>query len=251
MAGLEKLRNVFHVIRAWLYPNYLEHGGRFIARAKTEKTLSIEQVCTEAVTRGGSDLHYDTVVDSVKAYFDEAAYQLADGYSIENPYYFVRPRIAGTFEHPNSTVDNEKNRVEFSFHPRQEMRSISDQITIEIEGVAESGSYIAEVQDVSSGKIDEKLTPNGVMVVLGCRIKIAGDDPSCGLYLVNIADGAALKVTGNFVENRPVRLSAQLPALPDGTYHVRIITQYASGALLKEPRQIDYEADLSVGGGGL
>ncbi|MDR0411299.1 MAG: hypothetical protein LBH75_04920, partial [Treponema sp.] len=28
MAGLEELRNVLHVIRAWLYPNYLEHGGK-------------------------------------------------------------------------------------------------------------------------------------------------------------------------------------------------------------------------------
>jgi hypothetical protein len=56
MAGLEQLRNVLHVIRAWLYPNYLEHGGKYIACVKTEKTLTVEQVCTEAVTRGGSDL---------------------------------------------------------------------------------------------------------------------------------------------------------------------------------------------------
>ncbi|MDR3129923.1 MAG: hypothetical protein LBU18_00070 [Treponema sp.] len=41
MAGLEQLRNVLHVLRAWLYPNYLEHGGKYIARAKTEKTLAI------------------------------------------------------------------------------------------------------------------------------------------------------------------------------------------------------------------
>ncbi|MDR3131317.1 MAG: hypothetical protein LBU18_07190 [Treponema sp.] len=41
MAGLEQLRNVLHVIRAWLYPNYLEHGGKYIARARTEKTLAI------------------------------------------------------------------------------------------------------------------------------------------------------------------------------------------------------------------
>lgn len=51
MAGLEQLRNVLHVIRARLYPNYLEHGGKYIARAKTERTLDVAQVCAEAVTR--------------------------------------------------------------------------------------------------------------------------------------------------------------------------------------------------------
>jgi hypothetical protein len=29
MAGLEQLRNVLHVIRAWLYPNHFEQGGAF------------------------------------------------------------------------------------------------------------------------------------------------------------------------------------------------------------------------------
>jgi hypothetical protein len=247
MAGLEQLRNVLHVIRAWLYPNYLEHGGRFIARTRTEKTLSVSQVCAEAVTRGGSDLNYDTMVDAVNAYFDEAFYQLADGFSVENDYFSIHPKIGGTFEHPDSGVDKEKNRVDFTFRKRQELRNACDHITVEIEGVAESGSYIAEVRDVAGGSVDEKLTPNGVLIILGSRIKITGDDPSCGLYLVNAADNTAQKVTGNFVENHPSRLSVQLPALSPGTYRLRLITQYSSGGgTLKEPRQIDYGAELIV-----
>jgi hypothetical protein len=247
MAGLEQLRNVLHVIRAWLYPNYLENGGRFIARTRTEKTLDVAQVCAEAVTRGGSDLNYDTMVDAVKAYFDEAFYQLADGFSVENDYFSVHPKIGGTFEHPNSGVDKDKNRVDFTFRKRQEMRNVCGHITIEVEGVAESGAYIAEVRDITSGTVDEKLTPNGVIVILGSRIKIAGEDPSCGLYLLNVPDGAAQKVTGNFVENHPTRLSVQLPVLPAGTYRVRVVTEYASGGgFLKEPRQIDYGAELIV-----
>ncbi|MHB9295602.1 hypothetical protein PilKf_01349 [Pillotina sp. SPG140] len=247
MAGLEQLRNVFHIIRAWLYLNHLEHGGKFIARTKTEQTLTVAQVCTEAVTRGGSDLNYDTMVDAVTAYFDEAFYQLADGFSIENDYFSIHPKIGGTFDHADSGVDKEKNRVDFMFRRRQALRNIISRITVEIEGVAESGAYIAEVQDVSSGTTDETLTPHGVITILGSRIKIGGEDPSCGLYIVNTADGSALKVTGNFVENRPSRLSAQLPALSAGTYRVRIITQLGSGgSSLKDPRQIDYEAELTV-----
>jgi hypothetical protein len=240
------VRNVLHVIRAWLYPNYLEHGDRFIARARTEKTLEVEQVCAEAVTRGGSDLSYDTMVDAVKAYFDEAFYQLADGFSVANAYFAIRPKIGGTFEHAGSGLDKEKNPVDFTFLKRKELRDICSRITVEIEGVAENSTYIAEVEDVASGTVDEKLTPKGVVVILGSRIKIAGG-PDCGLYLVKPPASSGDKIQGNFVENYPTRLSIQLPDLSAGTYRVQVITRYGAGGLLKEPRTIDYGVDLVVG----
>jgi hypothetical protein len=247
MAGLEELRNVLHVVRAWLYPNYLEHGGKYIARVKTEKTLGVGQVCAEAVTRGGSDLNYDTMVDAVNAYFDEAFYQLADGFSVENHYFSVHPKIGGTFDHADAKADREKNPIDFTFRKRQELRNVISRTTIEIEGAAESGAYIAEALDVTSGTTDEQLTSGGVLTILGSRIKIAGDDPSCGLYLVNTVDGTSVKVTGNFVDNQRNRLSVQLPVLAPGTYKVRVITQFSSGGIpLKEPRQVDYDVSLTV-----
>jgi hypothetical protein len=247
MAGLEQLRNVLHVIRAWLYPNYLEHGGKYIARARTEKTLTVEQVCGEAVTRGGSDLNYDTMVDAVKAYFDEAFYQLADGFSVENDYFSLHPKIGGTFEHADGKADKDKHPVDFAFRKRQELRDVLSRITVEIEGAAESAAYIAEVLDVASGTSDEKLTSGGVITLLGSRIKIDGPDASCGLYIVNGTDGLAQKVMGNLVENHANRVSIQLPALAAGSCRVRVITQFSGGGVfLKEPRQIDYAIDLTV-----
>jgi hypothetical protein len=247
MAGLEELDKVLHVIRAWTYPNYLEHGGKFIARAKTEKTLGVAQVCAEAVTRGGSDLTYDTMLEAVNTYFDEAFYQLADGFSVSNSYFSIHPKIGGTFEHADDKADKEKNPVDFTFRNRQKLRDVLDRITVEIEGMAETGSFIAEALDVTSGTSDEQLTSGGVLTVLGSRIKVEGTDPSCGLYLVNTADGTLIKVTGNFVENNRNRISAQLPALSPGTYRVRIITQFSAGSVfLKDPRQLDHEAELTV-----
>jgi hypothetical protein len=247
MAGLEQLRNVLHFIHASLHPNHFEHGGKYVARTKTEKTLTVAQVCAQAVTRGGSDLNYNTMIDAVSAYFDEAFYQLADGFSVENDYFSLYPKIGGTFDHADSKVDRNRNLVDFTFRKRQALRDIINHITVEIDGVVESGAYIAEVQDVTSGTVDEKLTSNGVIIVLGSRIKISGDDPSCGLYLVDIAGGTVQKVLGNFIENNPSRLSVQIPVLSAGAYRVRVITQYSSGSTaLKEPRQLDYEAELSV-----
>jgi hypothetical protein len=247
MAGLEKLRNVFHVIRAWLYPNYLEHGGKYIARIKTDKTLTVEEVCAAAVTRGGAGLNFNTMVEAVNAYFEEALYQLADGFGVENDFYVTLLKLGGTYDHADSKVDKEHNHVDFIFLKRKPMRDIINHIDVQIEGVAENGSYIAEVQDVASGTTNERLTSGGVMTVLGNRIKIAGEETSCGLYLVNTADETAVKIPGNFVENHPSRLSVQLPALTAGSYRVRVVTQYTHGStLLKEPRQIDYSVELAV-----
>ena len=247
MAGLEELKQVLHVIRAWLYPNYLDKGGKFIARAKTERTLGVEQVCAEAVTRGGSDLNYDTMVDAVRVYFDEAFYQLADGFSVSNDYFLIYPKIGGTFDHVDDKADKEKNPVAFGFRNRQKLRDVISRITVEIEGAAESAAFIAEVLDVTSGTTDERLTSGGVLTILGNRIKIDGNDPSCGLYLVNTADESSIKVTGNMVDNQRNRVSTQLPVLSPGTYRIRIITQFTSGRVfLKEPRQLDYGVEFTV-----
>jgi hypothetical protein len=224
----------------------LERGGKYIARAKTEKTLTVAQICAEAVTRGGSDLNYDTMLEAVNAYFNEAFYQLADGFSIQNDFFSIHPKISGTFDRIDSGIDKDKNRVSFSFIKRQALRDIIKRITVEIEGAAETGAYIAEVLDITSGLVDEILTSGGVFTLLGTRIKIVGDDPSCGLYLVNTADGSVIKVEGNLVENHPSRVSAQTPALAAGTYRVRITTQFSTGAILKEPRSIEYGVELVV-----
>ncbi|MDR1324642.1 MAG: DUF4469 domain-containing protein [Treponema sp.] len=247
MAGLEEVRNVLHVIRARLYHNYLEYGGKFIAHTKTDKTLNVNQICAEAVTRGGSSLNYDTMVDAVNAYFDEAFYQLADGFSVENDYFSIHPKIGGTFDHTDAKPDKKKNPVEFTFRKRQKLRDIISRITVEIEDVVENLAYIAEVLDVASGTVDERLTSGSVLTVLGRRIKITGNDPSCGLYLVNVADGSTIKVIGNLVDNQRNRISTQLPVLAPGTYRIRILTQFSGGGtFLKEPHHIDSMVDLAV-----
>ncbi|MDR0411452.1 MAG: hypothetical protein LBH75_05725, partial [Treponema sp.] len=144
------------------------------ARARTEKTLSVEQVCAEAVTRGGSDINFDTMVEAVRVYFDEAFYQLADGFGVRNPYYSMQPKIGGTFDHADAKADKAKNPVDITFHKRQLLREIISRSTVEIEGVAESAAYIAEALDVASGIMDEHLTSGGVITLLGSRIKIDG-----------------------------------------------------------------------------
>ncbi|GAB6392773.1 MAG: DUF4469 domain-containing protein [Treponematales bacterium] len=201
-----------------------------------------------ATSRGGSDINYDTMVESVSAYFQEMMFQLADGFSVSCLNFFsVHPKIGGTFAHADSPIDPEKNKVDFTFRKLAGIREVIERIVVAIMGLAETESYVAEVQDVATDSVDETLTSGGVVRVQGSRIKIAGDDPSVGLYVVNVETGAAVKVTGNLIDNLPSKIVALLPALAAGTYHIRVVTEFSGGSSpLKEPRTIDYGADLVV-----
>ncbi|GAB6391380.1 MAG: DUF4469 domain-containing protein [Treponematales bacterium] len=249
MAGLEQHQGVLHTIKAWLYKNYLQNvEGEYIARLKTDKALTVEQVCAAATTRGGSDVNYDTMVEAVTAFFQEMMYQLADGFSVSCLNFFsVHPKIGGTFPHADSPVDPTRNKVDFSFRKLAGMREVIEHIVVMIMGLAETEAYVAEVQDVATESVDETLTSGGAIRIQGRRIKITGDDPSVGLYVVNVATGAATKVTGNLIDNSASRIAALLPALAAGTYHIRIITQYSGGTEpRKEPVTLDFETDLVV-----
>jgi len=250
MANLEEVRAQLHTIKAWLYHNYLVHvPGQFVARLRTDKALTVEEVAAAAVTRGGFDMNYDTLVVAVKAFLEEVMYQLADGFGVENEFFSIHPKISGTFEHADSPVDKERNKVDFTFRKRRAMREVINHITVHVEGVADSDAYIAEFQDIVTGSIDEALTPNGAFRVLGRHLKIVGEDPANGVYFAPAEGGSDTKVTGNFIENFPGSLVAMVPELGNGQYRVRVVTQYSSGGtLLKEPRIIEYAPELTVGG---
>jgi hypothetical protein len=94
MAILDDIQGVMHRIRIKLYPNYLPSvEGTYIARTDSEASLSVEQVCAALKNRGGFTGNYDDLVVYVKAFFDEAAYQLCDGYAVNTGYYSVHPNM--------------------------------------------------------------------------------------------------------------------------------------------------------------
>jgi hypothetical protein len=101
MAIINNVTEVLHRIRAKLYPNYLQGvEGAYVARAGAEAPLTIEDVCAALKNRGGFTGSYDDLIEHVEQFFDEAAYQLADGFSVQNRYYSIHPKIGGTFNRP-------------------------------------------------------------------------------------------------------------------------------------------------------
>ena len=81
----------------------------------------------------------------------------------------------------------------------------------------------------------------------GNYLKLAGDDPSVGITLVD-EDGTETRIDPAMVAvNEPKKLVFIIPAgLAEGTYTLRITTQYGSnGNLVKTPRTV--ESALYIG----
>jgi hypothetical protein len=124
-------------------------------------------------------------------------------------------------------------------------------ITLVCDGQAEDTAYIDEVEDVSTGAVNESLTPGGVVVITGHRIKIAGAKTGVGLRVSGAYEsGQAFStvVPPPYVENTASKIIALLPAgLPSGTCRVQINTQYASSNTLLKDIRVIWSGDLTVG----
>ncbi|GHU23870.1 hypothetical protein FACS1894164_09190 [Spirochaetia bacterium] len=237
-----------HKIRAKLYPNYLKgHEGTYIARTQIDATLSVEKVCIAATTRGKASQPYEVMVHCVNDYLDEALYQLADGFSVENKLCSVHPKFGGFFDKLGQVIAPAKHKISFAFRAGSALHALCTQIEIVIEGIANTSGYIGKVEDIDSATINQTITPGGIVIIEGNKIKLEGDNPEIGVYFINQADGNKIKVTKHLAENRDKKVIAVVPAdIHLGTYQLEIVTQYTKGTRLKEPRHIIYGVDLTA-----
>jgi hypothetical protein len=248
MAIINKVNEVLHRIRVKLYPNYLPAvKGAYIARTDNEAALTIEQVCAALKNRGGFTGNYDDLVDHVKRFLDEAAYQLCDGFAVNTGYYSIHPNVGGTFD--KATEGRRDHPITFRFRTRAPLRALAEHIEVDVQGLAEVNGYIDEFIDVSTEAVNETLTPGGMFNISGHKIKLAGDNPEVGVYFIPEAGpDQRIKVAGNLAENTSVKLIGVIPPeLAAGTYQLAVVTQFSGGSnLLKEPRTITFEGPLTV-----
>jgi hypothetical protein len=157
--------------------------------------------------------------------------------------------VSGTFTGDAAKWDASKNHLIARTLPSKELRDALKHVHVEVLGMAKTPNMIASVLDVVTGEENTCLTRNGMAHIHGTHIKIAGSDPSTGLKLRLLPDGAALDVPTTAIGiNDPSRVSFVSPGdLPAGEYELSIITQYSGGGTeLKAPRTVTLAYALAV-----
>jgi hypothetical protein len=236
------LRDVLHKIKAKLYPNYLAHAdGAYLAHVDNETTLNIEDICTTLKNRGGYGGKFEDLVNLVHQFLNELTYQLCDGYAVNLGYFSIHPHIGGVFDSDKEAHDHKKHPITFRFRSRKALRQLAEQIAVEILGFADVQGYIGEYIDVEAESTNTVFIPGDQFVINGHKIKVAGDNPSCGVYMVPVDDPAhAVKLT-RIAENSPNKIIGVMhQSTGYGQNKIEIRTQFSgSGStFLKTPRVI-------------
>jgi hypothetical protein len=115
-------------------------------------------------------------------------------------------------------------------------------VMVEIFGVADTDTVIAQIIDMKSGSVNDLLTPNRNLKITGNKIKIAGENEANGIYFVNRDTTERIRVDDSDVAvNNPSELIVVIPELASGTYLLEVTMQYAVSFLLKAPRTATVE----------
>jgi hypothetical protein len=243
------LKDVLHRIKAKLYPSNLpQTEGGYWALTENEATLSVEDVCTTLVNRGGFPGKYEVLIDYVKQYLADFAYQLCDGYAVSTGYFSPHPNIGGIFSSDKEGHDHKNHPITIRFYTHAPMRELTGHITVDITGFADTNGYIANFTDVTTGAVNETVSGGDLFVIEGDKIRVAGDDPSCGVYFESPGLEQRIKVKENFAENHPSKIIGVVPMLiVPNSYRVVIVPQFSSGSrYLKEPRTVVSKFMLSA-----
>lgn len=157
--------------------------------------------------------------------------------------------VEGAFIGDAPVWNPQVNRLAAHITPSKTLRETLKSTPVRIRGKASDSSVISTVTDVVTGKVNEQLTPGGIVNLRGTRVKIAGSAQNVGLWLTNQDTQEATPVPMSSIgTNDPSRLSFVVPAtLASGSYLLSIVTQFTSGTtLLREPRTVVLRCVLSV-----
>ena len=241
MSVTKNIKEVFSNVRVKLYPNYLRNvEGAYIAKTSTTSTLTIEDVCAALKNRGGFEGNYSNLIENVKQYMDETAYQLCNGFSVSNGYFSIHPNIGGTFDSVKQAHDSKKNPITFRFRTMANLRNLVEQIKVEITGLADVNGYIDEFFDYDENSSNTLFSPGNQFRIEGYKIKIAGDDPSCGLYFISADDPAKSIKVDRIADNTASKITGIVPQTGFKFIKIMIKTQFSgtNNYMLKEPRVI-------------
>ncbi len=206
-----------------------------IAEVKTgPKTLTKEDTARE-IKRTGSELKLPTILSVTSQDSDIILEALLNGDSVTTDLCQFDPAI---------------HKLTFDIVPTKKLRDALKNVKVINMGTKADVARIRLVTDTLTGLFDGSITASEDIMITGNNIKITGDEAVVGVFFV-AGDGTTTKVTRRLTQNDPSKVIARVPALANGSYTLRIVTQFSqSSTTLKEARTLEYPTKLVVGDSG-
>jgi hypothetical protein len=200
----------------------------------------------EALVEEGTEFARETLVDIIGRYNRMSAKLAVSGYDVDTGLVYLRPVVRGVFY--DKSYDPEKNSLYVLATQSKDIREAVAQTHVDVMGEAPSVMQILLVENMVTHAADGTITRGRNAQVNGSYIKIAGNHPDVGVYLVTV-DGASTHhlPADSIVKNEPSSLLLFIPAdIPTGDYRLRIVTQFSRQKLLTLPREATYHVPLTI-----
>lgn len=176
------------------------------------------------------------------------------GMRVNDGYCYASLSCTGVVE--GSAWDPAVNSLTVNMQPAKSLREAVAEAKVTVTGTASEAMYISAGGDATTKGTSYTVTPGSIYRVRGKNVKIAGEDPSVGIFFVN-EEGTETQVPmAQVAMNNPSELRFIVPAgLTDGVYKLRLVTQFSGSGntMLKSPRSTEctvYIGDAAPEGGG-
>jgi hypothetical protein len=222
-----------------------ERPDDYAAQAHAAASLDKEALINRMLQRG-SLLTRTDIVAVLNGLEETVAEALAEGSTVNLPLFNTSFSISGVFDGPMDSFDGSRHKLNINLTKGSLLREAEKSVALEKTGSSTPLPQIQEVKDSLSGLLNQQLTPNGVVELRGYNLRIAGDDPACGLWFVPQAGAGEVQAV-TLIENKPSKIIAMIPALTPGSYQVKVVTQFSgSSKPLKTPKTFVYPKSLMV-----
>lgn len=221
-------KSPLHHLTAYLYDNNFNNPtGEKIAHIVSDRSLTISDIAHMATTRGGSTVNEVIMVQAVNDFLREMARALCDGYNINTGWFHAHPELRGTFNSSDDSLDPDRHHISIDFRQGTKMQEMLQLVSVKIDKGNYRTPLISSITNMLTNTTDQPFNVGTAAQIAGRDIKIEGDDPTAGLYLLNTETGEQTQVEARRIPlNKPTQIMFLVPQLPAGTYTPVIITTY-------------------------
>lgn len=235
-------------IKAFLYRNTMKNAkGTYLAQTSKYQTYNIRSICEIVKAKTGLP-NADSLEYHVNLFLSEMMELIESGNKINTGYFMAQANVKGSFNSLSDKYDPQRHSVDISFWPGALSRGRASKMKAEIQDVGSLNFGIWRITDVQTGLEVRKLVMNRVIIISGEKIKITGDDPKAGLYLINTESGNEIHFSASdLYKNGNAKIMFIVPELLPGNYQLKITTQYGGkGKPLATSRSCIYGNTLQV-----
>lgn len=220
-----------------------ERADDYTAQPQPFRSYDKEELITRMLDKGTSATRTD-VLSILNLYEETIVTVIKEGDTVNTPLFNTSFSVSGVFEGAVDTFDGNRHKLNVNLSKGTLLRDVETIVTLEKTETITPQPHILEVKDSISGKVNEILTPGGVVEVRGNSIRIVGENADCGLWFVpETGDPIKAQV---LVQNKPSVVIAMIPMLPVGTYSIKIVTQYSGSIVLKTSKTCTFRRTLII-----